>query len=104
MAKKGCHLSDISKISLFLTFLRLFFVFQFECEIFDTLKTDLKEAIIGIAYPVRKKAQADKEDGENLVESLRKLILEKFENNHNEFYEWSRTIHDEVNLFFTCQF
>ena len=67
-------------------------------------KTDLKEAIIGIAYPVRKKDQADKENEENLVESLRKLILGKFENKHNEFYEWSRTIHDEVNLFFAGQF
>ena len=59
---------------------------------------DLQEAIIGIAYPFKKKSE--NEDGvegqEDLVESLRKLIMGKFDNKKNEFYEWSQTIHDEV--------
>ena len=32
----------------------------------------------------------------DLVESLRKLIMGKFENENDEFYKWSRSIHDEV--------
>ena len=61
---------------------------------------DLEEAIMGIAYP-RKKKTENKDEGEkkeDLVESLRKLILEKFNDKKSEFYEWSQTIHDEVGL------
>ena len=58
---------------------------------------DLQEAIIGIAYPqIKKKENGDNQDGEDLVDSLKKLIMEKFDKKHNEFYEWSRTLHDEV--------
>ena len=65
---------------------------------FYTLVEDLQEAIMGIAYPFTKDSENDNSvDGEdNLVESLRKLIMGKFGNENNEFYEWSRTIHDEV--------
>ena len=35
---------------------------------------------------------------EDLAESLRKLIVEKFDGKKSEFYEWSQTIHDEVIL------
>ena len=59
---------------------------------------DLQEAIMGIAYPIRKKVDKNEEvkNEEDLVQSLRKLILERFEDKKNEFYEWSQTIHDEV--------
>ena len=63
-----------------------------------TLIEDLQEAIIGIAYPFTKESENGNsvESEENLVESLQKLIMGKFGNENNEFYEWSRTIHDEV--------
>ena len=69
-----------------------------------TLVEDLQEAIMGIAYPFTKDSEHDNSvDGEeNLVESLRKLIMGKFENENNEFYEWSRTIHDEVVTIVLC--
>ena len=59
---------------------------------------DLEEAIMGIAYPRRKKPgnKDEDENKEDLVESLRKLILAKFDDKKGEFYEWSQTIHDEV--------
>ena len=59
---------------------------------------DLEEAIMGIAYPRRKKTENRDEDenNEDLVESLRKLILGKFDDKKSEFYEWSQNIHDEV--------
>ena len=59
---------------------------------------DLMEAIIGLAYPMemRKEAKGEAESNENLVDSLRKLIMGKFDDKSNEFYEWSRTIHAEV--------
>ena len=61
---------------------------------------DLEEAIMGIAYPRRKKTENrnENENKEDLVESLRKLILGKFDDKKGEFYEWSQTIHDEVDL------
>ena len=60
---------------------------------------DLEDAIIGISYPRMKKS--DNKDGasdsqDDLVESLRKLIMGRFDDKKNEFYEWSQTIHDEV--------
>ena len=61
---------------------------------------DLEEAIVGIAYQ-RKKKTENKDEGENkhdLAESLRKLILGKFDDKKSEFYEWSQTILDEVGL------
>ena len=59
---------------------------------------DLMEAIIGLAYPMesKKKAKDEAESNKNLVDSLRKLIMGKFDDKTNEFYEWSRTIHAEV--------
>ena len=61
---------------------------------------DLEEAFMGIAYPRRKKTENRDEDEnqEDLVESLRKLILGKFDDKKSEFYEWSQNIHGEVNL------
>ena len=61
---------------------------------------DLEEAIMGIAYQRKKKTENKDEDekNENLVESLRKLILGKFDDKKNDFYEWSQTILDEVSL------
>ena len=61
---------------------------------------DLEEAIVGIAYQRKKKTENNDEDeeNENLVESLRKLILGKFDDKKSEFYEWSQTILDEVGL------
>ena len=69
-------------------------------EIVSTLYEDLQDAIIGIAYPIRKKDETKDhvENKEDLIESLRKLILGKFEDDHNQFYEWSRTIHNEVKV------
>ena len=61
---------------------------------------DLEEAIVGIAYQRKKKTENKDEDEkkEDLVESLRKLILGKFNDKKSEFYEWSQTILDEVGL------
>ena len=61
---------------------------------------DLEEAIMGIAYTRRKKTENRDEDEnkEDLVESLRKLILGKFDDKKEEFYKWSQNIHDEVHL------
>ena len=47
------------------------------------------------------------ENKEDLVESLRKLIMGKFEDKDFEFFQWSRTMHDEVvlmidKLFLNC--
>ena len=53
-------------------------------------KKDLKAAIMRIAYPC--------EDGDTeRVEDLKNLILERFDDGGlTEFYEWSKTIHNEV--------
>ena len=61
---------------------------------------DVKTAIIGIAYPQKKTSEQndDADSKEDLVESLIKLIMGKFDDKINEFFEWSRTIHDEVIL------
>ena len=70
----------------------------FSPEIVYTPVEDLQEAIIGIAYPIKKKDETknDVESQENLVESLRKLIMGKFDEKKDEFYKWSQTIHEEV--------
>ena len=67
-------------------------------EIWNFGGEDLKEAIIGIAYPQKKKAENsdEVENKEDLVDSLRKLIMGKFDEKIDEFFIWSRTIHDEV--------
>ena len=44
------------------------------------------------------KKNDDVDNKDDLVDSLRKLIMEKFEDEHLEFYQWSRTMHDEVVL------
>ena len=56
---------------------------------------------MGIAYPLRKKDVTNDavETQEDLVESLRKLIMGKFDEKKDEFYKWSQTIHDEVRSF-----
>ena len=60
---------------------------------------DLESAIIGIAYPrKKKKIDEETEDKINLIEELRKLIMGKFDDDKNAFYEWSQTVHEEVRL------
>ena len=59
---------------------------------------DLESALIGIVYP-RKKNKVDGEVTEiSLNHQLRKLIMEKFGDDKNAFYEWSQTVHEEVRL------
>ena len=71
---------------------------NFFLKIVNTLVEDLQEVIMGIAYPIRKNDEAkdEVETQEDLVESLRKLIMGKFDEKKDEFYKWSQTIHDEV--------
>ena len=60
---------------------------------------DLESALIRITYPRRKQKNDKKAEGKNgLIEDLRKLIMEKFDNDKNKFYEWSQTVHEEVRL------
>ena len=63
---------------------------------------DLESVIMGIAFQRKNtnKNIGNDEDETNaeLGESLRKLIMEKFDNKKTEFYEWAQTIHDEVIL------
>ena len=63
---------------------------------FYTLGEDLEEALIAILYPRKTKTENEEEQKEDLVDSLRKLILGKFDEKRDEFYKWSQTIHDEV--------
>ena len=49
--------------------------------------------IIEISYPTKKNSEEN-----DLVESLRKLILGKFKDKEFDFYQWSRKIYDEVVL------
>ena len=67
------------------------------------LNEDLQEALMGIVYPFTEDSENNErvESDENLVESLRKLIMGKFENESDEFYKWSRSIHHEVVKIFT---
>ena len=69
----------------------------------------LGSLIIGITYPIKKKDEKNDEveNNEDLVESLRKLILGRFEDKDYEFFKWSRTMHEQVasvieNFFFNC--
>ena len=58
---------------------------------------DLESAIFGISYPRKKNKTEKTDDGQvDLIEELRKLIIGKFDDDKNAFYEWSQTIHDEV--------
>ena len=58
----------------------------------------LGSLIIGITYPIKKKDEKNDEveNNEDLVESLRKLILGRFEDKDYEFFKWSRTMHKQV--------
>ena len=58
----------------------------------------LGSLIIGIAYPIEKNDEQSDEVGnkEDLVQSLRTLIMGRFEDKHFEFFEWSRTMHEQV--------
>ena len=62
------------------------------------LGEDLEDALIAILYPRKKKTENKDEvdHKEDLVESLRKLILGRFDEKMDEFYKWSQTIHYEV--------
>ena len=61
---------------------------------------DLELALIRIAYP-RKNSKADKKgDKLSLTDELRKLIMDKFGDDKNAFYEWSQKIHEEVRHMF----
>ena len=57
---------------------------------------DLEAAIMGVAYPRQKTKGVKNKINCDLNEELRKLIMEKFENDKTDFYEWSQSIHDEV--------
>ena len=61
---------------------------------------DLESVIMGIAFPRKNTSKNDigndEESNADLGESLRKLILGKFNNKMGDFYEWARNIHDEV--------
>ena len=60
---------------------------------------DLETAFIRITYPRKKKMTEKNAEGGNkddLVESFRKLIMEKFDEKREDFFKWSQTIHDEV--------
>jgi len=65
---------------------------------FYTLGEDLEEALVAIVYPRKKKNENkdEVEQKEDLVDSLRNLILGKFDEKKDEFYKWSQTIHYEV--------
>ena len=57
---------------------------------------DFQEAMMGIVFPPRKESKEGAEEKEDLVESLRQLIMGKFDDSKDDFYKWSQTIHDEV--------
>ena len=58
-------------------------------------RTDLELALVRIVYP-KKKNDKESKGKINLIEELRKLIMEKFYDDKNKFYEWSQTVHEEV--------
>ena len=61
---------------------------------------DLESALNKIVYPRKKKKTDQKSEAKiSLIEELRKLIMEKFNDDKNKFYEWSQTVHDEVTLY-----
>ena len=61
---------------------------------------DLESALNKIVYPRQKKKTDQKSEAKiSLIEELRKLIMEKFNDDKNKFYEWSQTVHDEVTLY-----
>ena len=67
-------------------------LWNFGCE-------DLETALIRMAYPRQQKTCArkgDEENDEDLTNSLRKMIMGKFDGQTDRFYKWSQTIHDEV--------
>ena len=61
-------------------------------------RTDLELALVRIVYP-KKKNDKESKGKISLIEELRKLIMEKFYDDKNQFYEWSQTVHEEVGLF-----
>ena len=67
-------------------------------ELWNFGSEDLKTAIIEMAYPQKKMSEQNYEMEDDLVESLKKLIMGKFDEKSNEFYDWSRTIHNEVRI------
>ena len=72
-------------------------------ELWNFTDVDLELAIMKVSYP-RKKSKIEKNDDSqiDLIEELRKLILGKFGDDKNAFYEWSQTIHDEVSPEIIC--
>jgi len=58
---------------------------------------DFESALIKIAYPSEKNDKKSK-DEKSLIDELRKLIMEKFDDDKIKFYEWSQAVHKEVRL------
>ena len=52
---------------------------------------DLEAALMGLAYQ-------RKQDKSQRVKELKDLIMDRFDNNIDDFCKWSRTIHSEVTL------
>ena len=56
-------------------------------ELWTFEKRDLDAALVTMLYPV-------KEDGQ--IQELKEMILERFDNDSNKYYEWSLKIRDEM--------
>ena len=68
-----------------------------ENELWNFTGDDLELAIMKVSHP-RKKTKTEKIDDDQacLIEALRKLIMGKFGDDKNAFYDWSQTIHEQV--------
>ena len=56
-------------------------------ELWTFEKKDLDAALVTMLYPVKEDAQ---------IEELKEMILERFDNDSNKYYEWSLKIRDEM--------
>ena len=63
-----------------------------EKELWNFSAQDLETALMGLAYPRKRKNQENEKS--DRVKALTKLIMEKFEH-ITEFHEWSLKIHQE---------
>ena len=59
---------------------------------------DLESVIMGLILPRSNTCENNDEveNGDNLAEALKKLILEKFDNKTIELYQWAQSIHHQV--------
>ena len=56
---------------------------------------DLESALTAVAYQ-KKKPSFFKKDKNERFQDLKTLIMERFDNNVVDFFEWSRNLHNEV--------